>query len=144
MISSLEFVDETTNPPCQQCGTVTNTICGKLFDYEDELLTTYYVSWTVEGSKTTAAFDFVFREWNEEQDCEEGVVISLEYKNDPEAKGFTIIDGRPSFLNLDGVTRLYSKEEVLIWEPMKRLIYQACEFIVGNDHRLEEILSSLS
>ena len=143
MIASIEL-DDIPSPAlvtskCTCCDKPLSRVSGKLFDLEDEHMADYVITWHREPSPKPATFDFIFKKWNEDSELEEGAGVSLLFHRDEKTAGVQLIDGNPELLKLEGVVRVYSKEEIREWLPMQQLVQQACQFILSNDDRLAVI-----
>jgi hypothetical protein len=108
---------------------------GHLFDGEDAHMGDYLLSWNDPANGLPAHLDFIFMEWNDETDQDEGAVVSMQYRTDPEGAGFQLIDGRQALKCLPGVTKVYTRDDIREWVPMQHLIQQTCRFLLANDDR---------
>ncbi len=143
MIASIEL-DEQPNPAlpdesCPCCDKSLSRITGKLFDLDDEEMAAYIITWHTEPCEKPATLDFVFKEWNEEKEEEEGAVVSLKLHRQEDQAGVQLVDGNKTLLEQANADKVYTAEEIREWVPMQQLIQQSCQFIMVNDDRLQAI-----
>lgn len=143
MIASIELND-TAGMYAEYLGQKT-CIGGCLYDMEDEQLADYLV-YRVEGSgeqaKIAIQFDFVFKEWNEETESDEGAIVSLVFSKREGGFGFQLIDGNANLLPAESVVKAYSVDDIKNWVPMQQLVQTASQFILNNDERILELLKN--
>jgi hypothetical protein len=139
MINSLELLGEEEFGPCRECGGTTQRVWGIVRDIESNDIAVYYIQWEPTPCTFPATYDLVFKEWNQEDEKEEKVVISLSYRNDSENFGWRIEDGNQIYLIEKLADRIYTRDQVIEFEELKDLVFEICDFIYYNDPRVENI-----
>ena len=90
MIASIELND-TPGIYAEFLNTET-CVSGSLFDMEDEHLADYLVYCIAMGDNAAniaLQFDFIFKEWNEDSETEEGALVSLIFSKNEGGFGFS-------------------------------------------------------